>query len=98
VLDFAARKEVARVQLPSAKTEFETDGGRATAPSHGIGVAPDGKSLWVTSIPNNAVYVYSLADLALAGEIALPSLKLRGHESISAGASLCTFTPGTTTH
>ena len=65
VVDFAARKEVARVQLPAAKTEFETDGDRATAPSHGIGVAPDGKTLWVTSIPNNAVYVYSLADLAL---------------------------------
>jgi DNA-binding beta-propeller fold protein YncE len=55
---------VARVQLPAAKTGFETDGDRATAPSHGIAVAPDGKSLWVTSIPNNAVYVYSLADWA----------------------------------
>ena len=28
VVDFAARKEVARVQLPAAKTEFETDGDR----------------------------------------------------------------------
>src|SRR5450756_1160237 len=46
VVDFAARKEVARVQLPAAKAEFESDGDRATAPSHGIGVAPDGKSLW----------------------------------------------------
>ena len=51
VVDFAARKEVARIQLPAAKGEFETDGDRATAPSHGIGVAPDGKTLWVTSIP-----------------------------------------------
>ena len=97
VVDFAARKEVARVQLPAAKTEFETDGDRATAPSHGIGVAPDGKSLWVTSIPNNAVYVYSLADLALAGEVALPSLKLPGHGSISAVANWVTFTPDSKT-
>src|ERR1019366_6242629 len=96
VVDFAARKEVARVQLPAAKTEFETDGDRATAPSHGIGVAPDGKSLWVTSIPNNAVYVYSLADLALAGEVALPSLKLPGHGSISV-ANWVTFTPDSKT-
>src|SRR5258707_13905172 len=44
----------------------------ATAPSHGIGVAPDRKTLWVTSIPNNAVYVYSLADLSLVGQVALP--------------------------
>jgi YVTN family beta-propeller protein len=93
VVDFAARKEVARVQLPAAKTEFETDGDRTTAPSHGIGVAPDAKSLWVTSIPNNAVYAYSLADLALAGEVALPSLKLPGHGSISAVANWVTFTP-----
>src|SRR6516162_1127452 len=72
VVDFAARKEVARIQLPAAKAEFETDADRATAPSHGIGVAPDGKSLWVTSIPNNAVYVYSLADLKLIGRWRCP--------------------------
>jgi YVTN family beta-propeller protein len=97
VVDFAARKEVARVQLPAAKGEFETDGDRATAPSHGIGVAPDGKTLWVTSIPNNAVYVYSLADLTLSGEVALPSLKLPGHGSISAVANWVTFTPDSRT-
>jgi YVTN family beta-propeller protein len=97
VLDFAARKEVARIQLPAAKAEFETDGDRATAPSHGIGVSPDRKSLWVTSIPNNAVYVYSLADLTLSGEVALPSLRLPGHEAISAVANWVTFTPDSKT-
>src|SRR5450756_2046348 len=86
-------KQVARILLPAAKSGFETDGDRSTAPSHGIGVAPDGKTLWVTSIPNNAVYVYSLADLTLTGEVALPSLKLRGHEPISAVANWVTFTP-----
>jgi YVTN family beta-propeller protein len=93
VIDFAARKEVARIQLPAAKGEFEIDGDRSTAPSHGIGVAPDGKTLWVTSIPNNAVYVYSLADLTLSGEVALASLKLRDHGPISAVANWVTFTP-----
>jgi YVTN family beta-propeller protein len=97
VIDFAARKEVARIQLPAAKGEFEIDGDRATAPSHGIGVAPDGKTLWVTSIPNNAVYVYSLADLTLSGEVALPSLKLREHGAISAVANWVTFTPDSKT-
>src|SRR6266567_1945777 len=56
VVDFATHAEVARITLPEAKTEFETDAGRGSAPSHGIGVAPDGRTLWVTSIPHNAVF------------------------------------------
>ena len=88
VVDFAARKEVARITLPKTTAEFETDAGRATSPSHGIGVAPDGKTLWVTSIPNNAVFVYSLADLKLIGEVALPSLKLPGRDADLLGAEL----------
>jgi YVTN family beta-propeller protein len=93
VVDFAQRKEVARVELPKSEIEFETDAGRATSPSHGIGVAPDGKNLWVTSIPNNAVFVYSLEDFKLMGQVALPSLKLRDHKLISAVANWVTFTP-----
>lgn len=30
---------------------------------HGIGIAPDGKSLWVTSLLDNSVSVFSLPDL-----------------------------------
>jgi YVTN family beta-propeller protein len=98
VIDFASRKEIARVQLPAAKAEFETDDARGSAPSHGIGVAPDGKTLWVTSIPNNAVYVYLLRDdLKLTGEVALPSLALPGHAPISAVANWVTFTPDSKT-
>src|SRR6195256_6348665 len=73
VVDFAKREEVARIKLPASPTEFATDAERATAPSHGIGVAPDGKTLWVTSIPNNAVFVYALDNLALLGRVALPA-------------------------
>ena len=97
VVDFATRKEVARITLPVTKTEFETDAGRGSAPSHGIGVAPDGRTLWVTSIPNNAVFAYSLDDLKLIGEVALPSLKLDGHGPISAVANWVTFTPDSKT-
>jgi YVTN family beta-propeller protein len=93
VVDFAARKEVARIKLPTSSIEFETDAGRATAPSHGIGVAPDNKTLWVTSIPNNAVFVYSLDDLKLIGEVALPRLELPGHGPIAAVPNWVTFTP-----
>ncbi len=97
VLDFAERKEVARVELPKASANFEMDGGRLSSPAHGIGVTPDNKTLWVTSIPNNAVYVYSLGDLKMVGQVALPALKLPGHDAISAVANWVTFTPDSKT-
>ena len=97
VVDFDARKEVARVKLPDATHSYETDAGRSTAPSHGIGVAPDGKTLWVTSIPNNAVFVYALANLELLGQVALPHLTLPGHGPISAVPNWVTFTPDSRT-
>jgi YVTN family beta-propeller protein len=97
VVDFDARKEVARVELPVATNAYETDAGRATAPSHGIGVAPDGKTLWVTSIPNNAVYVYALANLELLGQVPLPHLTLPGHGPTAAVPNWVTFTPDSRT-
>ena len=93
VVDFAARKEVARITVPKTTSTFETDPGRDTSPSHGIGVSPDGKTLWVTSIPNNSVFVYSLADLKQLGEVALPVLKIPGREQISSVPNWVTFTP-----
>ena len=67
VVDFGARKEVARVNLPDgpAGKKPDIDG----TPSHGIGVSPDGKTLWVNSSLNNKVYVYSLPDLKLMGGV-----------------------------
>jgi YVTN family beta-propeller protein len=93
VIDFAAQREVARITLPKASASFETDAQRDTSPSHGIGVSPDGKTLWVTSIPNNAVFVYALADLKLIGEVALPALKVAGREPMSSVPNWVTFTP-----
>jgi YVTN family beta-propeller protein len=93
VVDFAARKMVAKIVLPESAVEFESDEGRASAPSHGIGVSPDGKTLWVTSIPNNAVFAYSLDDLELLGQVALPVLNLPGHGPIGAVPNWVTFTP-----
>ena len=93
VVDFATRREVVKIKLPDSPTEFETDDERASAPSHGIGVSPDRKTLWVTSIPNNAVYVYALADLSLTGHVDLPKLDLPGHRPLSAVANWVTFTP-----
>jgi YVTN family beta-propeller protein len=69
------------------------DPGREDAPSHGIGVAPDGKTLWVTSIPQNAAFVYNLADLKLVDTIKLPDLQLPGRRLGGAVANWVTFTP-----
>jgi YVTN family beta-propeller protein len=93
VLDFAKREEVARIKLPDLHTGVDMDAGRLDAPSHGIGVQPDGNTLWVTSIPQNAVFVYSLADLSLKGQITLPELKLPGKPLGGAVANWVTFTP-----
>ena len=74
--------------------EFDHGGYRTNEPSHGIGISPDNKTLWVTSIPNNAVYAYSLADLKLIGKVDLPSEKIAGHEApLSAVPDWVTFTP-----
>ncbi|HLH94026.1 MAG TPA: cytochrome D1 domain-containing protein [Xanthobacteraceae bacterium] len=93
VLDFAKREEVARIKLPELNKNVDMDPGRLDAPSHGIGVHPDGKTLWVTSIPQNAVFVYSLADLKLIGQIDLPELKIAGKPLGGAVANWVTFTP-----
>jgi YVTN family beta-propeller protein len=97
VVDFAARSEIARVGLPNPSTVFETGAWRASAPSHGIGVAPDGRTLWVNSTPSNAVFVYSLQDLTLLGRVALPDLRLPGRGPIAAVPNWMTFTPDSKT-
>ena len=97
VVDFAARSEVARVRLPEPSSVFETDARRASAPSHGIGVAPDGRTLWVASTPSNVVFVYSLQDLKLLGRVALPDLRLPGRGPIAAVPNWVTFTPDSKT-
>jgi YVTN family beta-propeller protein len=72
VVDFAQRKEVARIELPNDIPAERVDKGPFNAsPSHGLGVAPDGRTLWVTSRPNARVYTYSLPDLKLLGAVDL---------------------------
>jgi YVTN family beta-propeller protein len=95
VVDFAARKEVARIKLPGEPNGFGVIEGRAGAgiSSHGIGVAPDGKTLWVNSHLANTVFAYSLPELKLLGHASLPQLKLQGRDAIGAIPDWLTFTP-----
>jgi YVTN family beta-propeller protein len=72
IVDFAQRKEVGRVELPNDVPAEKRDKGPFNgSPSHGIGVAPDGRTLWVTSRPNARVYAYSLPDVKLLGAVDL---------------------------
>jgi hypothetical protein len=61
VVDLASRAVVNKVLLPDGPP-----GAQPLIPrtfSHGSGIAPDGKSLWVTSLLDDTVSVVSLPDL-----------------------------------
>ena len=93
VVDFASRKEIARIVLPEHPGGFGSAEERLGTPSHGIGVAPDGKSLWVNSTIANAVFKYSLPDLQLIGHCPLPTQQPANHAAIGAVPEWITFTP-----
>jgi YVTN family beta-propeller protein len=79
VVDFATHKEAARIELP---TEPRAAEGSSGGNSHGIGVNPDGKTLWVSGGSNNCVFVYSL-----------PGLKLMGYVPTGGQPSWLSFSP-----
>jgi hypothetical protein len=54
------REETVRIKLPEEYSGGKAEGG---ALSHGIGVSPDHKTLWVDSYIAGGVFVYSLPDL-----------------------------------
>lgn len=69
VVDFDSGTEIERKELPEIPASERNPGPFNGAPSHGIGVAPDGRTLWVCSRPNSRVYAYSLPDLELLGGV-----------------------------
>jgi len=94
VVDFAKHEEVARIKLPDEPGGFP---GPANGISHGIGIAPDGRTLWVNSRPANAVFVYSLPELKLLGHVSMPELKLPGKTHQGGSPQWLTFTPDSKT-
>ena len=67
VVDFATRKEVSRVTLPDVPGAAKNTVGVQGSPSHGIGITPDGKTLWATSKWYHFVAAYSMPDLKPLG-------------------------------
>ena len=94
VVDFVTHKEVDRIKNPDEPKGF-TPGCEGI--SHGIGIAPDNKTLWTNSRPANAVFVYSLPDLKLMGHVSLPETAVPGKANRGGGPAWITFTPDSKT-
>ena len=65
VVDFATHKEVRRIALPEPAGETKETEGIQGAPSHGLAITPDGKTLWASSKWYGYVAAYSLPDFKL---------------------------------
>lgn len=70
IVDFKTHKETQRIMLPD---EPRRGNAHSDAPSHGIGISPDGKMLWVNSSLASGVFAYTLPDLKLLGNVATGS-------------------------
>jgi YVTN family beta-propeller protein len=90
VVDFAARKEVSRIQFPNAPGSLTA--GRQ--PTHGSAISPDGKTIWFCSSAANSVFVYSLPGLKLLGQVAMPEIEATsGHPAVGGHPFWITFIP-----
>lgn len=69
VVDFATGKETRRIEHPPVPGEHAHTDGLQGAPAHGLGVSPDGKTLWSTSKVYSHAYVFSLPDLKPLGTV-----------------------------
>jgi YVTN family beta-propeller protein len=69
IVDFDQRREVGRVTLPELPKDQQNWDTLQGSPAHGIGVTPDGKTLWVCSKVNHAVYAYGMPGLELLGGV-----------------------------
>jgi DNA-binding beta-propeller fold protein YncE len=68
VVDFTKRKVVAEIALPE-NDKFRARTSNPAQLAHGIEIAPDDKTLWANCRWGEAVYVYSLPDLKLLGNV-----------------------------
>jgi YVTN family beta-propeller protein len=94
VVDFGQRKEVAFVKVPDEPKGF---GNGCEAISHGIGISPDQKTLWVNSRTANSVFAYSLPDIKLLGHVSLPEQPVPGKPNRGSSPAWVTFSPDSKT-
>jgi YVTN family beta-propeller protein len=90
VVDFAARREVSRIQFPDKAGSLTA--GRQ--PTHGTAISPDGKTIWFCGSAANSVFVYSLPGLKLLGQVAMPEIAATsGHPAVGGHPFWITFVP-----
>jgi YVTN family beta-propeller protein len=94
VVDFAKRAEVAMIKVPDEPKGF---GNGCEAIAHGIGIAPDQKTLWVNSRTANSVFAYSLPEIKLLGHVSLPEQPVPGKPNRGGSPAWVTFTPDSKT-
>jgi YVTN family beta-propeller protein len=98
VVDFAKKKEVARIEFPAGEFyNVTTKPASSRIPTHGSAITPDGKTLWVCSRGYNAVFVYSLPELKLVGQIPMPQINVPGNPVLGVDPHWVTFTPDSKT-
>jgi YVTN family beta-propeller protein len=66
VVDFKTHKVAQTITLPDQPVNGKAE---SAAPSHGIAVSPDGKTLWVNSSIASGIFEYSLPDLKVLGYV-----------------------------
>jgi YVTN family beta-propeller protein len=93
VVDFVKRKEMGTIKFPDdPKFTFEGNSNEDN-PTHGTEIAPDGKTLWVCARASNNIYVYSLPELKLEGQLYMPELEVAGEPVQGGDPHWITFTP-----
>ncbi len=94
VISFEKHAEIQRIKLPEQPGGYGIAEGRMGTPSHGIGITPDRKSLWIASTAANALFQYSLPALELIGHVELPVVRTLGIEKPTGSVpEWITFTP-----
>jgi YVTN family beta-propeller protein len=68
VIDFLTHQVVDKIKLPDVPVSERVTEGLQGSPSHGIGVTPDGRRMWVLSKMNTRIYEFSMPDLKLLGD------------------------------
>lgn len=82
-VDIPAKKLVRRVEMPAEHpTPHEHPGEPINTLTHGLALSPDEKELWVTSLLDDAMYVYDVK-----------SQKIVGHVPVGSGPNWVAFSP-----
>ncbi len=83
VVDIPEKKVVRRVEMPAKNpTPREHPGEPINTLTHGLALSPDEKELWVTSLLDDAMYVYDVE-----------SQKIVGHVPVGSGPNWVAFSP-----